>query len=150
MHPGLRRTILPKERIALCRLPAPLLLLCCALRAFVPVVDWRWPNPHRAGLSAASRERPGTKAARERKALSRAATRRRRAATQEENKTRSGKKMGGKRTGTRPKEGDDVSGREENCQTGHRGGDPRDAIPRVRSGSCVTERNRQKVLSRPV
>jgi hypothetical protein len=33
--------------------------------------------------------------------------------------------MGGKRTGTRPKEGDDVSGREEDCQTGHRGRRPK-------------------------
>jgi hypothetical protein len=44
------------------------LLRCfsCAVLSvlFVPVVDWRWPNPHRAGLSAASHERPGTKAAR--------------------------------------------------------------------------------------
>jgi hypothetical protein len=63
---------------------------------------------------------------------------------------RSRKKKGVKRTGTRPKEGDDVSGREEDCQTGHRGGDPRDAIPHVWSGSWVKERKRQKVLSRPV
>jgi hypothetical protein len=89
------------------------------------------------------------KAARKRKALSRAATRRRRAATQEENKQGAGNE-GGKRIGTRPKEGDDVSEREEDCRTGHGGGDPRDAIPHVRSGSCVSEVNDNGKLSRPV
>jgi hypothetical protein len=54
---------------------------------------------------------------------------------------------GGKRIGTRSKEGDDVSEGEEDCQTEHGGGDPRDAIPHVQSGSCV---NDKEMLSRPV
>jgi hypothetical protein len=52
--------------------------------------------------------------------------------------------------GTKPKEDDDVSEREEKRQTGHGGGDPRDAIPHVRSGSCVSKEKDKEMLSRPV